>query len=99
MVERFFLDGIDAEARRTAIGREHNRIARAPAHETQPALPLVELAVARADITLEPAVRKRMSAVCAEVSTALPTGASAIVRAPVGPASTIRTVCVPATRS
>ena len=64
MIERLFLDGIDAEAGRATIGREHNLIACAPAHETQPALPLVELAVARADITLEPAVRKRVPIAC-----------------------------------
>src|SRR6202040_2644803 len=52
MVERLFLDRIDAETGGAAIGREHDRFVRASAHEAQSALAFVEPAIARADVAL-----------------------------------------------
>src|SRR3546814_18219035 len=56
MVERLFLDRIDAEARRAAPGGQHQIVAAAGAHETQAALALLQLAFARTDIALQAAV-------------------------------------------
>src|SRR6202040_3637555 len=56
MIERFLLDRIDAEARRTAVGGQHHRVALARTHEAQAALALVQLAIARAEVALDAAV-------------------------------------------
>ena len=58
MVERFLLDGINAEAAAAAISRKRHLVADAPADETEPALALVELAEARAQAALDAAVRQ-----------------------------------------
>src|SRR5262249_40316254 len=60
MIQRLLLDGIDAEARRASIGREHHRIAHARAHEAGAALALVQLAVARAQVALDAAIIERV---------------------------------------
>src|SRR5439155_11492622 len=52
MVEWLLLDGIDAEARRAAVGGEHHFIAHALAHEAGAALAFVQPAVARAQVAL-----------------------------------------------
>jgi hypothetical protein len=56
MVQGLFFDWINTEATGAAIGREHDFTVFARTHETQAALALVQLAVARAEITLHPAV-------------------------------------------
>ena len=56
VVERLLLDRVDAEAGRPAVARQHDLVAGAPAHEAQPALPLAQPAVARADVALDPPV-------------------------------------------
>ena len=58
MVERLLLDRVDAEAGRAAVGREHDRVAFALAHEARAALALVQPAVARAQVALDAAVGK-----------------------------------------
>src|SRR5262249_24312250 len=60
MVERLFLDRVDAKAGRAAIGREHHLIAAADAHEAEPALALVQLAVTRADVALDASALRPM---------------------------------------
>ena len=56
MVERLLLDGVHAEARRAAITRQHDLVLDATPDEAQPPLALVQLAGARTDIALDPAV-------------------------------------------
>ena len=53
MVERFLLDRIDTETRGASVGGEHHGIADAPAHEACAALPIVQFAVARAQVSLD----------------------------------------------
>ena len=52
MIERFLFDGINAITTGAAISRQHNLVVMIAAHETQSALTLMQLAIARADITL-----------------------------------------------
>src|SRR5439155_27308681 len=52
VVERLFLDRIDAESRGAAVGGEHHAAAFHLAHEAQAALAFVQLAVARAQVAL-----------------------------------------------
>ena len=56
MVERLLLDGVDAEAARSAVGGEHDLAAVAGADEAEPALAVVQLAGARAEVALGAAV-------------------------------------------
>jgi hypothetical protein len=56
VVERFLLDGVDAEAGRPSVRRQHHRIVHARAHEARAALPLVQLAIARAEIALDASI-------------------------------------------
>src|SRR5690242_2931248 len=56
MVQRLLFDWIDTETRRTSPGLEHDRAVFGSAHETQPALPLMQLAFARANIATHASV-------------------------------------------
>lgn len=56
MIERLFLDWIDAKAGRAAVGREYYLVSGATADETQTALAIAKLAESRADVALQPAV-------------------------------------------
>src|SRR6185369_5135476 len=56
MVERLLLYGIEAEAGAAAVRGEHHPVAGALAHEAHAALPVVQPAVARAQIALDAAV-------------------------------------------
>ena len=60
MVERLFLDRIDAKAAGTAITGQDDPAVVTAAHKAQALLALVQLAIARADIALQPPVIKRM---------------------------------------
>jgi hypothetical protein len=60
MVEWFLFDRIDTEAGRASVRRQDHRVTVALAHEALPALTVVQLAVARAQIALKAAVRKRV---------------------------------------
>jgi hypothetical protein len=60
MVERLLLHRVDAESRRAAVGGEYHAAAFHLAHEAQPALALVQLAIAGAQIALHAAVRQRV---------------------------------------
>src|SRR5262249_7360321 len=53
VVQRLLLDRIDAEAARPAIGREDDLVVQPGAHEAEPALPLPQLAEARAEVALD----------------------------------------------
>jgi hypothetical protein len=53
VIERLFLDRINAEPRRAAIGGQHHRVAFALAHEAGAALALVQAAIARAQVALD----------------------------------------------
>src|SRR5689334_23301247 len=53
MVERLLLDRIDAESRRSPVGREDHRVVLALAHEARATLALVQLAFARAEVALD----------------------------------------------
>src|SRR5581483_6362032 len=53
MIERFFLDRIDAEAARAAVGGQYDTVVVVRAHETEPALARMQLAIARTDIALD----------------------------------------------
>lgn len=52
MIQRFFLDGVDAKTGRAAIGGKHHLPATAFAHETRAALAVVQLAIAWTQIAL-----------------------------------------------
>jgi hypothetical protein len=56
MVQRLLLDGVDAEAARTAEGREHDLFTLAGPDEAQAALSVRQLTPARAHVALELAV-------------------------------------------
>ena len=56
MIERLLFDRVDAETRRAAIGRQHDRVAFALAHEAGATLALVQAAVARAEVALDAAI-------------------------------------------
>ena len=60
MIERLFLDRIDAKSGRTPVGGEHNLPALPGAHKAQPALAFVQFAKARTDVALHAAVRQSM---------------------------------------
>src|SRR5262249_17748628 len=56
VVQRLLLDGVDAEATGAAVGGQHDLIVLAGADEAEAALPLVQLAVTRAQVALDAAV-------------------------------------------
>jgi len=56
VIEGFFLDRVDAEAAGAAPGRQQDLVARAAAHEAQPALALAQLAEAGTQVALDPPV-------------------------------------------
>ena len=60
MIERLFLDGIDAKSGRTPIGGEHDLIVLPGAHKAQTALAFVQLAIARTNIALDAPIRQSM---------------------------------------
>ena len=57
MVQGLLLDRIDAKPAGAPVGREHDAIVRAHAHETQAALTFAQFALARTDVALYAAVR------------------------------------------
>src|SRR5690606_4994222 len=57
VVQRLLLDGIHAEAARPAVGREDDAVSLPGPHEAEALLALVELAVPRAQVALDAAVR------------------------------------------
>jgi hypothetical protein len=60
MIERLFLDRIDAKSGRTPVGGEHDLLVLPGAHKAQPALALVQLAITRANIALHASIRQSM---------------------------------------
>jgi hypothetical protein len=60
VMQRLLLDRVDAEARTAAVRGQHHFVAHALAHEAQPALPFVQLAVARTQVALDAPIRQRM---------------------------------------
>ena len=60
VVERLLLDRVDAEARRAAVGGEHDLVVVPGAHEAEAPLTFVQLAEARADVALDAPVLERM---------------------------------------
>ena len=60
MIERLFLDRIDAESRRASVGRQHDRVALALADEAGAPLAFVQAAVAGAEIALDAPVGQRV---------------------------------------
>jgi len=60
MVQRLLLDRVDAEAARTTVRGQDHAVALAAAYEAQAALAVLQLAVARANVALQPPARKRM---------------------------------------
>ena len=60
MVERFFFDRVHAKAARATITIENNFIAFPTPYITKPSLPFVQPAFTRANITLQPPIRKHM---------------------------------------
>ncbi len=53
VIERFFFNRVDAESRRSAIGRQYHLTVDVLANKTGTALTFVQTAVARAKIALE----------------------------------------------
>src|SRR5690606_37723676 len=60
MIQRLLLDRIDAEPRAAPVGGQHDRVALTRANEAQSALPVVQPAVARAQVALDAAVVERV---------------------------------------
>lgn len=56
MVERLFLDWIDAETARAPIRRQYDLAAHIGANKTKPPLPFMQLAKPRAQCTFHPTV-------------------------------------------
>jgi hypothetical protein len=64
VIERLFFDGIDAEAGGAAIGCQYHSIVAPGPNEAGAALALMELAKARAEIALNPAIVEPMPEAC-----------------------------------
>jgi hypothetical protein len=60
VVERLLLDRVDAETRGSAVGGEHHAALLHLAHEAKAALPLVQLAITRAQVALHAPVGQRV---------------------------------------
>src|SRR5690606_24155303 len=60
VVKRLLFDRVHAEPARAAVRGEHDALAVARPHEAEPALPRMQLAVARADVALDAAVVEPM---------------------------------------
>src|SRR4029077_7773703 len=60
MIERFFLDRINAKSGRTPVGGENDLVVLPGAHKAQPALAFVQLAIARTNIALDAPIRQSM---------------------------------------
>src|SRR5512144_523420 len=60
MVKRLLLDRIDAETAGAAVGRQNDLAAFAGPDEAKPALAFMELAITRAEITLQAAIVQGM---------------------------------------
>src|SRR5262249_51451260 len=60
VVEGLLLDRVEAEAGRSPVGGQRDLVVLAGAHEAEAPLALVQLAVARTDVTLDAAVRQRV---------------------------------------
>ena len=60
MIERLFLDRIDAKSGRTPVRGEHDLLVLPGAHKAQPALAFVQLAIARTHIALDAPIRQGM---------------------------------------
>jgi hypothetical protein len=56
VIQGFFLDGVNAKTRGTAIGGEDHGIALPHPHKTGPALPFLQAAVARTEVTLNASI-------------------------------------------
>jgi hypothetical protein len=56
VVERFLLDGVDAESTRTAVSGQDNRVMLASANEAEAPLAFVKTAEPRTDIASDAAV-------------------------------------------
>jgi len=64
VVERLLLDRVDAEPRGAAVGGQHHVVAFAHPDETGAPLAVAELAVARAQVALDPAVVEGVPVAC-----------------------------------
>src|SRR5436853_5311354 len=60
MVERFFLDRVDAKAARAAVAEQLDTPCLRATYEAQASLPITQLAGARAHVALHPAVAERV---------------------------------------
>jgi hypothetical protein len=60
LIERLFLDGVDAEAGTAPVGGQHHGAGVHLAHEAGAALAFVQLAVARAKVALDAAIVERV---------------------------------------
>jgi hypothetical protein len=60
MIERFFLNRIDAKSGRTSVGGEHDLLVLPGAHKAQAALAFMQFAIARTDIALDAPIRQSM---------------------------------------
>lgn len=58
MVQRFFLDRVNAKTAGAPVGRKHDLAALPGPHKTQSPLPLVQLAEPRTEIALDPPILK-----------------------------------------
>ena len=63
----FFSIGIDAEAGRTAVGRQHHPAVAPGPNEAEAALAVMELAEARAQLALNPAIAKWTPEACLKI--------------------------------
>ena len=66
MMERLFLDRVDAEAGRTSVGRQHHTVAYPLAHEARAALAVAQFAIAWAQVALQTTVRQVVPPACGE---------------------------------
>ena len=67
VIERLLLDGIDAETAGAAIGGQNDGVVLTRPNEAQPALALVELTGARADVALDAPVIEGMPVFCLRI--------------------------------
>jgi hypothetical protein len=60
VVERLLFDRVDTKTRRTAVGGQYHLSADVLANETRAALAVMQLAVARTEVALDPLVGDRV---------------------------------------
>jgi hypothetical protein len=66
VIQRFFLDRIDAESAGTSVGRQHDLLVLAGPHEAKSTLAFVQFAKPRANVALHAVIVELVPVFCRE---------------------------------